>query len=406
MHNHFAALTRNLLFFLLAMILANIAGQMLYTMLPLYLTSLDASVAQVGLVYTLAALVPLSLQIFGGWLSDNIGRLRTIALGSSVAAFAYLMFVLAPSWEWVLVALCVEYISNSMVGPSFGSYIADQTSEENRGRVFGLATGLYMTVTIIGPMLGGILAQEFGFRPMLGVAGIIYAAATLLRIWMALTAGFEAKKSGEGLSVEGFKQQFTSMAGLLFAGGIITWIWVLDAIGDTSFSMTYQFHPIYMQDIGGLGASQIGLVWAAWGLGSILASIAGGWLTDKRGERLVMVIGFALQALALTVFIFANHILLFGLALFLLGLGAGCLMPAFESLISKVVPEEKRGLAFGIFGTSLGILSLPFPWIGGQLWDTFGPALPYWVTVGAVLFSALIAWLKIRPEADSRPGTS
>ncbi len=406
MQNYFAALTRNLLFFLLAMILANIAGQMLYTMLPLYLTSLEASVAQVGLVYTLAALVPLSLQIFGGWLSDNIGRLRTIALGSSVAAFAYLMFVLAPSWEWVLVALCVEYVSNSMVGPSFGSYIADQTSEETRGKVFGLTNGLYMTVTIIGPLLGGILASGYGFRPMLAVAGVIYAAATLLRIWMALSGGFEGKKTGEGLSLDGFKTQFASMAGLLFAGGIITWIWVLDAIGDTSFSMTYQFHAIYMNEIGGLATDQIGLVWAAWGLGIILASFVGGWLTDRRGERLVMIIGFLLQALALSVFIFANHILMFGLALFLLGLGAGCLMPAFESLISKAVPEDKRGLAFGLFGTSLGILSLPFPWIGGQLWDTFGPALPYWLTVGAVLFSALIAWLKIRPEAVSRTGDS
>lgn len=41
------------------------------------------------------------------------------------------------------------------------------------------------------------------------------------------------------------------------------------------------------------------------------------------------------------------------------GLGVGCLMPAYDSLISKVVPEDRRGLAYGLFGTSLGLLSCP-----------------------------------------------
>ena len=62
----------NLRWFLLAMILANIAGQMGYSMLSLYLIDLGADVGQVGLVFTLASLVPTGLQILGGWLSDTI----------------------------------------------------------------------------------------------------------------------------------------------------------------------------------------------------------------------------------------------------------------------------------------------------------------------------------------------
>ena len=62
------------------MILANVAGQMGYSMLSLYLLDLGADVGQVGLVFTLASLVPTALQILGGWLSDTIGRLRSIAM--------------------------------------------------------------------------------------------------------------------------------------------------------------------------------------------------------------------------------------------------------------------------------------------------------------------------------------
>jgi MFS family permease len=67
-------LNANLRWFLAGMILANIAGQMLYSMLSLYMINLGAQVADVGLVFTLASLVPMALQIFGGWLSDTIGR--------------------------------------------------------------------------------------------------------------------------------------------------------------------------------------------------------------------------------------------------------------------------------------------------------------------------------------------
>ncbi|HSQ18206.1 MAG TPA: hypothetical protein VLM83_10940, partial [Anaerolineales bacterium] len=78
-------LNLNLRWFLVGMIAANIAGQMAYSLLSIYLMEMGATVGQVGLVFTIASLVPTGLQIFGGWLSDTIGRLRAIALGSSIS---------------------------------------------------------------------------------------------------------------------------------------------------------------------------------------------------------------------------------------------------------------------------------------------------------------------------------
>jgi len=74
-------------------------------------------------------------------------------------------------------------------------------------------------------------------------------------------------------------------------------------------------------------------------------------------------------------------------------------------LIRDVV-DLKRGLAFGFFGTSLGILSLPMPWIGGQLWERLNPQAPFWVT--AILCSIIIpiAWKKfILPKTDEMAAT-
>lgn len=391
----------NLRWFLLAMVLANIAAQMGYSMLSLYLIDLGADVAQVGLVFTLASLVPTGLQIFGGWLSDTVGRLRIIAIGSSISVFGWLIFAVAPSWHWVLAGLCVDYVSNAVVGPSFTAYIADQCREAERGRVFGLTKSIYMIVTVVGPALGGLLAYRWGFRSMMSIAFILFAAATALRVWMGTAARFAPRRRPAKPTVAGLRFDMGGMFALLFAGGILTWIWVTDAIGDTAFNMIGQLYPIYLSDIGGLNLQHIGGLNSALGAATILASASAGWLMDRRSERPMILGGFLLKTVGLLILLQASTLPGFIAAMVTFGLGIGALMPAYDSLIARVVPEERRGLAYGLFGTSLGLLSLPFPWIGAQLWERVSPRAPFWVTAAACLISVPIVWAKFTLPADS-----
>ena len=91
-------LNNQLKVFMVAMVLANIAGRMSGSLLPNYLMELDATEAQVGLFFTLSRILPLVLQILGGWFSDSLGRLRSIAIGSVAGVLGYLGLLLAPSW--------------------------------------------------------------------------------------------------------------------------------------------------------------------------------------------------------------------------------------------------------------------------------------------------------------------
>jgi MFS family permease len=69
-------LTPLLMLFMGAMILANLGGNMYGPLEALYLQELGASVGQIGLFYTISQIIPLMLQIIGGWISDSLGRLR------------------------------------------------------------------------------------------------------------------------------------------------------------------------------------------------------------------------------------------------------------------------------------------------------------------------------------------
>jgi MFS family permease len=76
--------------------------------------------------------LPLVLQILGGWLSDSLGRLRSIAIGSVAGVLGYVGLLLAPSWRWALVGEGLGTVARSFVGPSFSAFIAEQSTEETR----------------------------------------------------------------------------------------------------------------------------------------------------------------------------------------------------------------------------------------------------------------------------------
>jgi MFS family permease len=105
-----ALLTPLLLLFMFAMILANLGGNMYGPLESLYLKELGATVGQIGLFFTLASLAPLVLQILGGWMSDSLGRLKAIAIGSVFGTIAQVILVLSTSWGWVLLSSAVGAI--------------------------------------------------------------------------------------------------------------------------------------------------------------------------------------------------------------------------------------------------------------------------------------------------------
>lgn len=390
---------------MLGMVLANIAGAMLYSYIALYLKELGASVGQVGLAFSVASVIPLALQVFGGWLSDTIGRLRTIAIGSAIASLGYVLFAVAPTWEWAIAALALEYVSGAAVGPSYAALIADESRDEVRGRIFGLTNGIFMIIGVVGPPLAGLLVEQRDYRFMLIVSGLIYWAATALRIWMARARRFHASRPAEPRPVElkNFASQLTMILGMMLAGGLLTWILVLDGLSDVSARLSEEIQPLYLVQVGGQTVIQIGLLRSVFFLSMMIFTPPAGWLSDRIGEHRSIALGFLVNGVGLLVFVLAKDFFAFAAAGFLSGLGNGLIGPAYSSLTSKAVPEKNRGLAYGFFNSSIGLFSLPAPWLGAMLWEKFTPQTPFLITTVAMFFSAGLAYLKLRLPPPAAP---
>jgi len=394
-----------LILFLAAMIFANIGGSMYQSFMPLYVKDLGASIRQIGLFFTVAQIVPLFLQILGGWISDSLGRLRAIAIGSVFGVIGFIPLVIADRWEWLLIAMAVGSIARALVGPSFDAFIAEHSSEENRGKVFGISQAIFMIVSVVGPPLGGWLAGSYGFKLMLLVAGIFYFIAMVMRLGMAREATKGGATATQKLSLDSLKTNLRTMVGMIASGGLVTWILMTDGLRDVSFQFSENLLPVYMQEFGGLSLQQIGWVTSVFGICMMLTTIPGGWLSDKVGERVGISSGMLLMGCALLVFINIPRDAqwLYYIGWGLAGVGIGIMTPAYQSLISKAVPAHMRGTAFGLFSTSLGVISLPSPWIGAQLWDRVSPQFPFMVTAIVLFLSVIPIWAKFKlPKADEK----
>jgi MFS family permease len=251
---------------------------------------------------------------------------------------------------------------------------------------------------VIGPALGGFLADRLGFRPMLAIAAGLYVTAAILRVWMATAVRFAAGDRSERPTVRSLRTSLGTMAAMLVAGGLVTWILVTDGVQDVAYTLSGNLIPLYLLRLGGLDAQRIGWLVSLRGTGMIVATLASGWLSDRYGERRIIALGFVLQFVALAIFVQTRAVSGFALSAAIVGLGFGTLIPAYDSLVSKAIPEKMRGIAFGVFGTSIGLISLPAPWLGAQLWERLSPQAPFAVTALAAAVCVVLVWRKFVHE--------
>lgn len=394
-----------------AMIIANITSNMYAPYEPLYLESLGAGVRQVGFFFTAQTIMSIAFRVLGGWISDNLGRLPTIALGSVFGLLAYLGYTLAPTWAWAMFGALMGAAGSSLVAPSFQAYTAESAPEGKTASTFGLVEGLFLTCQIVGPLLGGFLVENHGFKVMMWTATGIFAVATVLRLLIARGKPLNARLSD--LNAGRLKRDVVALVGLVLAGGVVTWLFIVDGLRDASFQVMLPFLPKYATEIGGLGETMYGALFAGMSVITALAMVPGGMLADRYGEHWGISLSGVLVAASLAIMVLFPTQVGFIAAFGIFGIAIAFGSPAFSSLLSKSVPKESLGIMYGIFWSALGIVAVPMPYIGGLLYDNVGPQSPFWVAVVVILLSAPLALWKLKrpaeepiatpPEAEAAP---
>ncbi len=180
---------------------------------------------------------------------------------------------------------------------------------------------------------------------------------------------------------------------------------LLVMLTSAGFSIILPFLPLYAESLGA-SSFEIGCMVAAYAVGSALTSILGGWLADRAGRKVSILVGLLIFSLATLLLGTVQTPILFILFRFIEGAGFGFIYPAANALAQDLAPPERLGQALGTYSTITLMGSFIGPAIGGFLSASFGYTSTFLVIAGVTLVTAVLASVLIREPTVSRDSTS
>ncbi|MFW9975813.1 MAG: MFS transporter [Candidatus Thorarchaeota archaeon] len=333
---------------------------------PYYISSLGMAGIELGVLAASFAIARIILAGPLGGLSDRVGRkpvLITALLGFAIAniiyAYAYDVIVM-------ISARALEGAVSAGFFPAANAFVSDVTSMQNRGTAMGYLNTGNMVGFIIGPALGGFLAQFLGIR----LPFILAAIATLITMGLVYVLVQEPvrKTIKESLPRPPIRLVLSrarrcygilgmAMFANMFAMGILEVAFMLDAVINI-----------------GVQPYEIGLFFGIIGITMMIGSILFGKLSDIRGRKWLIVIGAMVGALSLIMFIFSHNVTDLLVSGIILSIGMSMRGPAIQALIADVTEPTSYGIVMGVFGAVSNSAYAVSPLIGGQIFDDTGSA--------------------------------
>jgi MFS transporter, DHA1 family, multidrug resistance protein len=356
---------------------------MIIPILPFYIEEMGAKGRDLGILMAIFAAMQLLFSPIWGDLSDRIGRRPVLMIGIFGNAVSMLFFGLSTELWMLFASRALAGILSSATYPTAMAYIGDSTSEEDRGGgmgVLGAAMGIGM---VLGPGMGGWLADMSLSTPFFVAAGL--SMCILVFIYFMLPESLPAEqRSGATGKLQGpdFRQMWKALWGPI---GFLLFLSFLISFGMTNFEGVF---GLYALNRYGYGTKQVGIILTVIGLVSALVQgLLTGPLTKHFGEERVIraslvgsAAGFVLMLLATS---FAGVLLT--TAVFMLG--NTLLRPAVAALIS-LRAEQGQGVSMGLSNSFMSMGR-----IGGPLWAGFALdvnlSLPY--VSGAVIMA--LGWI-------------
>jgi MFS family permease len=359
---------------------------MVFPLLPYYARRLDAADWTIGWMIAIFSIAQLAAAPLWGRLSDRYGRRGTIILGLTTSAVAYVVFGLATSMWWLFVSRMVQGIGGGTTGV-LQAYVADVTEPKDRAKALGWLSAATGAGVMIGPAIGSL---AFNFGP--AAPGFVAAAFCIFNI------GFAARWLPESRADDGEsgpRRSVRAMIGEILLSprteaARLVWIYAVGMLGFMSMTAVL---ALYLQDRFGVTESTIGIFFVYVGaLSVVMRAVLLGRLVDWIGEAKLMRAGAAILAVGLFAIPFPDSVVPLALVITLTPIGTACLFPATTALITHRVAEEVRGQMLGVAQAFGGIARVIAPLWATATYDSWGQALPFYVSGAVVALVMLLAF--------------
>lgn len=334
--------------------------------MPTYMNELHITGSTVGLLVAAFSLTQLLFSPYAGRLSDSLGRKKIIVAGMIVFALSEWIFGIAVSPVLLFLARMLGGVGAALIMPAVMAYAADVTSNEERAKGMGLINAAITTGFIIGPGIGGYLA-EFGIRvPFFAaaVAGAVAAVITLFILPESRTAEQRASAGADLAEKQSLLTQLLNSGKERYFFNLII-VFVL-AFGLANYETVF---GLFVDHKFGFTPTDIAFIITFGSIsGAVVQLTIFGWILNRFGERRVIAICLLIAGLFVTLTLFVSSYWLIVAVTFIVFLSIDILRPAVGTQLSKMAGEQ-QGYVAGLNSAYTSLGNIAGPIVAGALFD-------------------------------------
>ena len=363
-----------------SMLTWGIGEGMFFIFQPLYIQQLGADPILIGVILGINGLVMSLSQIPAGYLADKVGRRPMMWFSWMCGLVAAWVMGLAPSLGFFVVGLLLYGLTSSVMAP-LNTYIQGARGKWSVGRAVSFVSATYNVGGILGPILGGLVAERLDLRSVYYAAGVLFAVSTLIILFVR-------------------KQPLADLTVIEGDGNLLRnrrFFTLLAVISLVMFAVTLPqpLAPNFLQNQRNLSLGQIGQLGSIGALGSVLMMLVFGSLSAGKA-MMVGQVGLMLFSLLIWQ---GNSYLWFGLGYLFLG-GYRLCRAMTVALVRPVVREREVGLAFGMVETLNALAFMVAPILAGFLYD-WRPVSVFPISLVLIVPAIFLSW---RFFDDQHPG--
>ncbi|WP_243385840.1 MFS transporter [Bacillus kexueae] len=362
--------------------------------LPYYVEAFGAGATELGFLVAIFAFMQFLFAPIWGRLSDRIGRKPLITIGLIGFAIAEFIFAFATDLWMLYISRMLAGTFGSALMPTAMAYVSDVTSTEKRGQGMGVLGAAMGFGIVVGPGIGGWLAEFDLSYPFLmaGIAATIAAIVSILILPESLSKeDMERAKQNQG-NEEGrltvMKQALMSPVGFLLV------LVFLMSFGLANFQSIFGY---YTWERYGYGPQTVGIIILIIGLiGTIVQGGLVGRLVEKYGDEKVVTSALFISAVGFVLMTLANSFVTILITTGIFFIGNSILRPALNTFISKLA-GDRQGMIMGLNNSFLSLGNVAGPILAGGLFE-LNIHLPYLFGATVMIFALISTkiWLKKR----------
>lgn len=374
-----------------------VGGTLLFPFFSLYITQrFHVGMTQAGVVLGLFSIFGLLGGVIGGALTDKFGRRKLILFGLVFSAVSTLSLGLVNRYSVLIPLAVVIGLLSDIASPAHGAMVADLLPERQRQEGFGILRVAGNMAWIIGPSVGGFVANRSFFALFVIDAVISCLVAFLFYRLMPETkpqalAGKEAESVSSTFKGYGLVLRDAAFVAFLVAGVLM----------GTVYTQMYSSLSIYLRDVHGIQPQGYGFLLTVSAITVILFQFSVTRLIKRRPPFLMMALGTLFYMLGFGMFGFVSLYGWFMLAMVVITAGEMIVVPTSQTIVANFAPEDMRGRYMAAFGLMWALPAAIGPGAAGVILDNFNPNL-LWYLGGALCAVAAVGFYLLHLRLGAR----